>query len=668
VLLRKGNIDKNTNDYFLESFRTGDLSEPQKPIVLASLSSSSNRPAIQNVKWLNDHSIAFLGEHPGEEQQLYVVDADSGEINRMTDHRTNLTAYAIAPNGDTFFIAENPVSGIMDETARREGIIVGKQMLSDLISLQGRREAEEHETLFVKRRGTKDAILVPVKGVNPFSSYYPPPSLSPDGHYLIVKTMITGKSPADWSEYQDRWIQQGLRQGSPSAGLYEFELIETTSLEVRPLLNAPTGFGHSDVLWASDSRSVAIAGTYLPLDRTHGSERQARRTKRFAVEISVPEGDVTPITDEEVRVNLWNAATGTLRGHLNGADGRAVKYQKTGTFWHKVDVKDLEADYPIQISLEEDPNTPPKLYARDGITGKKSLVLDPTPELGNFELGRVEEITFTTSNGAQASGSLYFPPAYTPSKKYPLVIQTHGDDLSKFLIDGPYNTAFAAQPLAARNIFVVQLKEDSDRIWTPHEVTDEAAAYEGVIDFLDRRNLIDRERVGIIAFSRTGLAVEYALTHSKYHFAAATLADISDAGYFRYVALLNKADAAWDSELANEAAPFGRGITTWLKNSPGFNLDKVVTPVRLEANEPMSLFFEWEWFTVLSHLGKPVELLYLPNADHVLVMPAHRTASQQGNVDWFCFWLKGEEDHDPLKVPEYSRWRELRDHRTQKNP
>jgi len=29
-------------------------------------------------------------------------------------------------------------------------------------------------------------------------------------------------------------------------------------------------------------------------------------------------------------------------------------------------------------------------------------------------------------------------------------------------------------------------------------------------------------------------------------------------------------------------------------------------------------------------------------------------------VDWFCFWLKGEEDTDPAKVEQYVRWRELR--------
>jgi hypothetical protein len=34
--------------------------------------------------------------------------------------------------------------------------------------------------------------------------------------------------------------------------------------------------------------------------------------------------------------------------------------------------------------------------------------------------------------------------------------------------------------------------------------------------------------------------------------------------------------------------------------------------------------------------------------------------SQGGTVDWFRFWLKGEEDPDPAKTEQYKRWRELR--------
>jgi hypothetical protein len=31
----------------------------------------------------------------------------------------------------------------------------------------------------------------------------------------------------------------------------------------------------------------------------------------------------------------------------------------------------------------------------------------------------------------------------------------------------------------------------------------------------------------------------------------------------------------------------------------------------------------------------------------------------QRNLDWFRFWLKDEEDSDPVKVEQYARWREL---------
>jgi hypothetical protein len=36
-------------------------------------------------------------------------------------------------------------------------------------------------------------------------------------------------------------------------------------------------------------------------------------------------------------------------------------------------------------------------------------------------------------------------------------------------------------------------------------------------------------------------------------------------------------------------------------------------------------------------------------------------ASQGGTVDWFRFWLQGEEDPDPAKAEQYARWRELRE-------
>ncbi len=71
---------------------------------------------------------------------------------------------------------------------------------------------------------------------------------------------------------------------------------------------------------------------------------------------------------------------------------------------------------------------------------------------------------------------------------------------------------------------------------------------------------------------------------------------------------------------------------------------------------------QWEIYSGLRALGKPVDMVWLrrENAPHILVQPRHRYLSQQSAVDWFCFWLKSEEDPDPAKAEQYKRWRELR--------
>jgi hypothetical protein len=58
---------------------------------------------------------------------------------------------------------------------------------------------------------------------------------------------------------------------------------------------------------------------------------------------------------------------------------------------------------------------------------------------------------------------------------------------------------------------------------------------------------------------------------------------------------------------------------------------------------------------------KPVELVYFPQGQHILQRPLERLASQQGNVDWFRFWLKNEEDPAAFDASEYTRWRKMRE-------
>jgi len=243
-----------------------------------------------------------------------------------------------------------------------------------------------------------------------------------------------------------------------------------------------------------------------------------------------------------------------------------------------------------------------------------------------------------------------------------LVIQTHGFLPERFWPDGPYSSAFAAQALAGKGMFVLQIgtaddvEQEREAVNTLREAPREMASYEGAINELDRRGWIDPTRVGIIGFSRTVYHVGYALTHSRYHFRAATRADGMDGGYFQYILATYLSP---DSYLVNGGRPSRENLSSWFASAPGFNIERVETPIRIETYG-RNFLSAWEWYRRLAEQKKPVELILLPDATHVLMKPWERLTSQQGNVDWYVFWLKGEEDPDPAKKDQYVRWRELR--------
>ena len=67
--------------------------------------------------------------------------------------------------------------------------------------------------------------------------------------------------------------------------------------------------------------------------------------------------------------------------------------------------------------------------------------------------------------------------------------------------------------------------------------------------------------------------------------------------------------------------PYGKSLSQWLKQSPAFLMDKIETPLRIQALGPTSLLLDWHWYSGLSRLGKPVEMIYIPGGTHILESP-----------------------------------------------
>jgi dipeptidyl aminopeptidase/acylaminoacyl peptidase len=666
IILKKGNLEKNTNDYSLLLYKASEVFDAPKPKVLVSMSSSSNRAALTDLVWLSDNdTVLFLGENRGETSQLYSVSSNSGTLRKLTTSVTNLITFSSDARGRKIvYAAEKPALELAAGRAPHDGVVVSSEDLSDLLAGTWR---DKNRDLFVLDTTTGDTKHLPLGPELHGELYgdYLHFSLSPDGTELVVNVNLLDVPPV-WHEYREpmlaRIVDRELSKGALS-WVSRYGVIDTESGKARVLLDAPVSYYGSEVAWPDDGHSVILTGVFLPVDAANGSATSL--VNPLVVEVSLKDLKYTEVSEVDLQFKGWDREKGLLafetRPRKSSYKVPVPRYfRKERDRWIPADTPPTWAS-PLSVLAQQDLNTPPTVVVSDSKTGRKAVLLDPNPQFSEIKFGQVKEIRFTGAEHTDVRAGLYFPPDYVPGNKYPLVVQTHGFDPKSFWIDGSFTTAFAAQALASRGFLVLQVPDLHDWDETPAEAPNMAETLERAVESVDNLGVLDRDRLGIIAFSRTGLYAHYMLTHSRLHFRAAVVADGSDGGYSQYIQFLSAYPfTAADSELINGGVPFGSGLLYWLRTSPEFFLDRVNTPVMLQVTSTHNLPSMWAPYVGLRRLGKPVELMYLPTGAHILEKPWDRMVSQQGTVDWCAFWLKDEEDRDASKAQKYVRWREMR--------
>ena len=446
--------------------------------------------------------------------------------------------------------------------------------------------------------------------------------------------------------------------------------------------------GHSDsekAVWSPSGRTVLLTNTYLPLGGVDPAERSRRAQACAAAVIRISSGESKCVvysrsagsrvnnpwivfdaafgkTDEDVRLRLrWYTAE------------RTEHYQYRGGHWEPVDARGTPGEHgappaPLQVVLKQDLNLPPALWAIDAVTGKSKKLWDPNPELSAMTLGEASVYHWKDSTGNDWSASLIKPVGYEMGQRYPLIIQTHGfHNEHEFITDGAFTTAFAARPLASAGFMVLETRDRHDHDGTSEEAPNMVRGFESAIDALNADGLIDVSKVGIIGFSRTCYYTESALIHAPQRYAAAVMADGVDESYMTYL-LWGEGREVREQEAIYGTSPFGEGIKKWVEGAPGFSLNRVQSPLLIQAITAPSILQEWEIYASLRLQKKPVEMIYIPEGQHILQKPLERLASQEGTVEWFRFWLQGYEDPNQEKAEQYRRWEKLCDMQVSQNP
>jgi dipeptidyl aminopeptidase/acylaminoacyl peptidase len=373
----------------------------------------------------------------------------------------------------------------------------------------------------------------------------------------------------------------------------------------------------------------------------------------------------------------WNAAQGELSLHrvahyysaLPTLNLRPVAghWEQTASQTAASPTASLLAGGNIAVEVRQSLNTPPDVFATDVSSSRTRKLTTLNPQFADLEFGKAKVIEWDDTRGHHHwTAGLVYPTHYQAGKRYPLVIQTHGFSPKEFLMDGPFQmyTGVAAQALANRGFLVLQMNllpmnETWDNwITSEHEGPFWVEAFESAVSHLSSLGLIDPRRVGLEGFSRTCYHVKYELAFGHLHIAAAAVSDGVDFGYIQ--AITGSAYAY--APVYNGALPVGEGLKRYLQSAPTFQADHIDTPLRLEAIADR-VSGEWEMYSLLQMRGVPTEMFYYPDGLHELQKPREQLHSQEGNTDWFDYWINGHEDPSPDKKSQYDRWDRLKHER-----
>jgi dipeptidyl aminopeptidase/acylaminoacyl peptidase len=671
-------------------------------------------PIIKDVRWSDDsRHIYFRGQNSCGGFQLYEANANGAGFRSLTPVSYNVDRFDLATDTIVYTAARMEVRRSAPGTPINEDAqdITG-YWLNDLL-FPGQLNSSEPETfsLFTLRVGKQPGVprQVPGYSVRDVSLflYLLPFRLSPDGTQLISAEPVTGKIPASWERYDPvplfehrRWHGDDPDLTKPENVLRprRYALINLTTGKVAPLVNAPNAeplgyFADANrIAWSNDQKRLLVTNLFFPPDVEVGANASPPTKPCVVASIDLPsfhrrclyfDGPAMPLGSthvvgvrfgkdhDEVLVYVKSDTQqpGVIAFHLESDTWE--KMPSLSVPWN--DERAWQADFEgksgsdVHIYVRQGLNEAPSLWASDARTHAARPIWNPNPQLQGLDFGQASVYHWKDETGRDWTGGLVRPVGYVLGRRYPLVIQMYSFREHQFLTDGTDPSAFAARQLASAGFVVLQLRKQPN-VLSDVDAQTSLAGYQSAVQRLSDAGLVDRERVGLVGFSWTCWYAVNAIIKSPHLFAAATIADGLDNSYMQYL-LFSPGDSSLPEqfETIRGGKPFGAGLERWLKEAPGFHLDQVETPVRIEAIDPSSILQEWELYSSLYMQHKPVDLIYFPSGTHIHQKPLERLESQQGNVDWMRFWLQGYEDPDPAKREQYERWRKMRNNQSLAN-
>ena len=250
-------------------------------------------------------------------------------------------------------------------------------------------------------------------------------------------------------------------------------------------------------------------------------------------------------------------------------------------------------------------------------------------------------------DGKESEGLLFKPENFDPKKKYPVIFYFYERNA-----DGLYN--YRAPAPSASTINIPYFVSNGYLVFDPNIYYKNGepgeSAYNSVVSaakHLAKLPFVDSAKMAIQGQSWGGYQVAYLVTRTKMFAAAgagAPVANMTSAyGGIRWGSGLSR-QFQYERSQTRIGASLWQRIDLYIKNSPLFSADKIVTPLLIMHNDKdgaVPWYQGIEFFTALRRLNKKVWLLQYNDEDHNLVERRNRKDLSIRLSQFFDHYLKG---------------------------
>jgi len=426
-------------------------------------------------------------------------------------------------------------------------------------------------------------------------------SLSPDGKRLAFIASVT--QPVYSYSEADLWVVELAPNAKPKnlTEKFDFDIGDTLIGDCE----TPRAGGRNAPIWTPDGRSL------IQIYSKEGKSNIAS----FDAESGAPT-DLTSGNQSVTRVRATHDAS------------KLIYTLSTPTRLGDLFVADQDGGNPKQLT-----------HFNDALFSKLNLT-EP------------EEIHYKSFDGKTIEAWLQKPPDFSPTKKYPLILNIHGGPHTAY----GYLFFHEFQWMAAKGYVVLfpnprgstTYGQEFGNVIQYHYPGDDFKDLMAGVDEAIKRGYIDDKKLGVTGGSGGGLLTNWVVGHTDRFSAAVAQRDIASWAHWWYTADFTLFQPNWF-----KGAPFDQE-EDFKARSPITYIKNVKTPMMFILGEadyrtPPGAGGE-EMFRALKFRKIPTVMVRFPNESHELSrsgQPWHRIERLQNIVGWFDHWLMG------VPKPEY---------------